>query len=130
MCYVKKIIKVETVALSETTFSPTCLVLVDNDDTTYSLYKANCSGVLLHDYKSSLNSNTLLPDGFNIFNREGSTTEDEYADVYFMREVVNKSGKLIDLEEAAKLYPNSELLKPFILAKERDKKIDSLHDEH
>ena len=129
MCYSKKIIKVETVALSETTFSPTCLVLVDNGDTTYSLYKANCSGVLLHDYKNSINCNTPLPDDFNINRREGSTTEDEYADVYFMREVVNKNGELIDIEEAANLYPNSKLLKPFILAKERDKKIESiLHD--
>lgn len=129
MCYSKKIIKVEPVAFNEATFAPTCLVLIDNGDTTYSLYKANCSGVLLHEYKNSLNSNTLLPDGFNINRREGSTTEDEYADVYFMREVVNKNGEQIEIEDAMKDYPKSELLKPFILAKERDKKIESiLHD--
>ena len=113
MCYTKKIIKIETVAINPTTFTPTCLVLVDNSDTTYSLYKISCPSTVLHDYIAANKHSCNIHSGYTI--------EDDSQEEYFIEEYLNKSGELLNLDDAMEQYPLSQILYPFKLAKERDR---------
>lgn len=109
------IIKLESVDSTDSNFVPVFLILTDNGDTKYTLYKLKVSKFQLDEFFFKLqNSNNHIENSY------------DYSYEFIINEIEEGRANPISLEDAMKLYPNSNLLKPFILSEKRDKKIEEI----